>query len=40
VDLCYNEHSNDVFIVEVNSAPGIEGTNVQTYCNAIQQVLH
>jgi glutathione synthase/RimK-type ligase-like ATP-grasp enzyme len=40
VDLCYNEHANDVFIVEVNSAPGIEGTNVQTYCDAIQEVLH
>lgn len=35
VDLGYNEKKNDLFVIEVNSAPGIEGTNVQTYCNAI-----
>jgi hypothetical protein len=39
VDVGYNEAKNDVFILEVNSAPGIEGTNVQHYADAIMEFL-
>jgi glutathione synthase/RimK-type ligase-like ATP-grasp enzyme len=39
VDIGYNEHANDVFVIEVNSAPGVEGSNVEHYCDAITQQL-
>lgn len=35
VDIGYNEKANELFVIEVNSAPGIEGQNVQAYVNAI-----
>ena len=35
VDIGYNEKSNELFVIEVNSAPGIQGTNLQAYINAI-----
>jgi hypothetical protein len=35
VDLAYNEKHDDLFVIEVNSAPGIEGSNVQKYVNQI-----
>lgn len=35
VDIGYNEKKNELFVIEVNSAPGIEGTNVQRYCDVI-----
>lgn len=35
VDIGYNEHLNELFVIEVNSAPGIEGSNVEAYANAI-----
>lgn len=37
VDIGYNEKFNKLFVIEVNSAPGIEGTNVQRYCDTILQ---
>jgi hypothetical protein len=37
VDVGYNEYNDDVFIIEVNSAPGIEGSNVQKYVEVIRQ---
>lgn len=39
VDLGYNESKDDLFVIEVNSAPGIEGSNVQHYCDAIEAIL-
>jgi glutathione synthase/RimK-type ligase-like ATP-grasp enzyme len=36
VDVGFNEHNNDVFILEVNSAPGIEGMNVSKYVDVIK----
>lgn len=36
VDLGYNEKNDDLFVIEVNSAPGIEGSNVDAYVNAIK----
>lgn len=35
VDVGYNQLHNDVFVIEVNSAPGIEGSNVDHYKAAI-----
>lgn len=35
VDIGYNELKNELFVIEVNSAPGIEGSNVTDYVNAI-----
>jgi glutathione synthase/RimK-type ligase-like ATP-grasp enzyme len=35
VDIGYNEKFNELFVIEVNSAPGIEGTNVQRYVEMI-----
>lgn len=35
VDIGYNELKDELFVIEVNSAPGIEGTNVIRYCETI-----
>jgi len=35
VDIGYNERNNDLFIIEVNSAPGIQGSNINAYVDAI-----
>jgi len=35
VDIGYNERNNDLFIIEVNSAPGVQGSNVNAYIEAI-----
>ena len=35
VDIGYNEKLNELFVIEVNSAPGIQGTNVDRYIQAI-----
>lgn len=37
VDLGYNEKNDDLFVIEVNSAPGIEGSNVQKYVEVMKQ---
>lgn len=35
VDVGYNEKKNELFVIEVNSAPGIQGTNIDDYVNVI-----
>ena len=35
VDIGYNEKLDQLFVIEVNSAPGIEGSNVTDYVNTI-----
>lgn len=35
VDIGYNEKNNELFVIEVNSAPGIEGSNVSKYVETI-----
>jgi glutathione synthase/RimK-type ligase-like ATP-grasp enzyme len=35
VDIGYNEKLNQLFVIEVNSAPGCQGTTVQDYVKAI-----
>lgn len=37
VDIGYNEKKNELFVIEVNSAPGIEGSNVDRYVQTIVQ---
>ncbi len=37
VDIGYNEKNNDLFIIEVNSAPGIQGSNLNKYVQGIIQ---
>lgn len=39
VDVGYNQANDNVFVIEVNSAPGIEGSNVNHYCDVIMQEL-
>ena len=36
VDVGYNEKNNELFIIEVNSAPGITGSNVAKYVEVIK----
>ena len=33
VDLIWNEHEDKCYVLEINSAPGIEGTTLQNYVN-------
>lgn len=40
VDIGYNEKKNECFVIEVNSAPGIEGSNVDRYVKAIKETFH
>lgn len=35
VDVGFNEKLKELFVIEVNSAPGIEGSNIEAYVNAI-----
>lgn len=35
VDVIYNRHYNRAFVLEVNTAPGLEGSTVDSYGNAI-----
>lgn len=35
VDIGYNEKNNELFIIEVNSAPGVQGSNINAYVNHI-----
>lgn len=39
VDVIWNEKLNKCFVLEVNSRPGMEGTTVEKYANAILQHL-
>ena len=35
VDIGYNEKKDELFVIEVNSAPGVQGSNVDDYVTAI-----
>ena len=39
VDVGYRERDDKVFVFEVNTAPGIEGTTVDKYANAFNSYL-
>ena len=34
VDVIYNQHKNKCYVLEINSAPGIEGTTLEKYVDA------
>ena len=38
VDILYNSHYNQYFILEVNSAPGMEGETLTNFINALKKV--
>lgn len=39
VDIGFNEQLNKLFVIEANSAPGIEGSNIGLYCDKIISTL-
>jgi glutathione synthase/RimK-type ligase-like ATP-grasp enzyme len=39
VDVIYNEKENRAYVLEVNSAPGLEGQTVKNYAKAIRELL-
>lgn len=39
VDLIYNQHMDKYFVLEVNTAPGLEGTTLERYAKAFREVL-
>lgn len=38
VDIIWNESQNKCYVLEINSAPGIEGTTIGSYKNAIENL--
>jgi len=38
VDIIYNEHENQYYVLEVNTAPGLEGTTLAKYVEAIAKL--
>lgn len=39
VDIIWNEHENKCYVLEINTAPGIEGTTLNDYCEEIKECL-
>lgn len=39
VDVIYNRHYSTAYILEVNSAPGLEGQTINNYANAVEAIL-
>lgn len=39
VDIAYNQHEDKCYVFEINSAPGLEGTTLIKYTNAIRNLL-
>jgi len=39
VDLIYNQRHNQLYVLEVNSAPGLTGTTLTSYINAFRNIL-
>lgn len=37
IDLIYNEHRNKYYVLEVNTAPGLEGQTISSYAGAIEK---
>lgn len=40
VDIIYNAHYDKCYALEVNTAPGLEGTTLQSYVNKIKEVAY
>ena len=39
VDVIWNDHYQKAFVLEINTAPGLEGTTLEKYSNAIRDLL-
>lgn len=39
VDIAYNQHEDKCYVFEINTAPGLEGTTLEKYTNAIRSLL-
>lgn len=39
IDIIYNEHRKEAYVLEVNTAPGLEGTSVEKYAQAFKEVV-
>lgn len=39
VDVVYNEHENKAYVLEINTAPGIEGTTVERYADGFRNLI-
>lgn len=39
VDIIWNAHSREAFVLEVNTAPGLEGTTLTKYADAVEELL-
>lgn len=39
VDIIYNEHDDLYYVLEINTAPGLEGTTIDNYANAFTKEL-
>lgn len=37
IDLIYNERENQAYVLEINTAPGLVGTTVENYANALKE---
>ncbi len=40
VDVIWNEHDQKAYVLEINTAPGLEGTSVEIYGNAIKEYVN
>jgi len=40
VDVIWNEHHQKAWVLEVNTAPGLEGTTLTKYVSAINKVMN
>lgn len=38
VDVIWNEHENRSYVLEINTAPGLEGTTIESYAAAIRRL--
>jgi glutathione synthase/RimK-type ligase-like ATP-grasp enzyme len=39
VDIIWNEREDKCYVLEVNTAPGLQGSTLENYANAIMEVL-
>lgn len=40
VDLIYNKHYNKYYVLEINTAPGLEGTTLEIYATMLKDALN
>ena len=38
VDIIFNERENKAYVLEINSAPGLEGSTIQDYATMLQSL--